>query len=319
MGVGPLNFYEQRRRGFTLIELLVVIAIIAILIALLLPAVQQAREAARRSDCKSRMKQIGLALHNYHDAHSVFPSATVTNASGTCPGPSVSQAPWTVMILPYLEDTARYESFNLATGTFGALFTHENSTTESTRQKVRNTKFECPSDPNSNESNANANYMAVMGGCTNGSDTGCCNSTGYTDTRIGSNNGMFYNNSSTRIRDLTDGTTNVLMIGESRYMQLAGGSGTYYATWASSFYRAGGPMYTTSVAVMNQINSSNSNPATAGMHQIMNNRFGSHHTGGAHFVLADGSVQFFSENVDINTLRGLARRGDGLPVGGYSN
>src|SRR5690606_40577402 len=104
-----MNFSQpipRRRGGFTLIELLVVIAIIAILLALLLPAVQQAREAARRSECKNKMKQLGLALHNYHDTHMAFPPGGITNANATNCNPTNGGepanvgAPWTVMILP---------------------------------------------------------------------------------------------------------------------------------------------------------------------------------------------------------------------------
>lgn len=310
---------QIRQRGFTLIELLVVIAIIAVLIALLLPAVQQAREAARRSQCKNNIKQLGLALHNYHDTHGAFPSATVTNVIGPCPAPGVSSAPWTVMILPFLDEAPRYNTFNFAGGTFGGLFIQEDSTTESAKQKLRLVKFECPSDPNSAESNANCNYMAVMGGCVNGTDpTGCCNVSGYPEQRIGSSNGIFYNNSNTKLRDLVDGSTNTLMIGESRYMVLKGASSQFYATWASSFYRAGGPMYSTATAVMNQINTSTLDPGVSGTWHIMNNQFGSRHVGGAHFMLADGSVQFVSQNIDITTLRCLARKNDGLPLGGMS-
>jgi len=95
-----------------LIELLVVIAIIAVLIALLLPAVQQAREAARRSTCKNKMKQIGLAMHNYHDTHRAFPPGVVSNKGGTCPTGGVGGAPWTVMILPFIDQAPRYKDFN---------------------------------------------------------------------------------------------------------------------------------------------------------------------------------------------------------------
>ena len=110
--------WHRRNSGFTLIELLVVIAIIAILVALLLPAVQQAREAARRTSCKNQLKQLGLALQNYHDVHSVFPigegfAGTVAQFASSCDG-SQKRAPWTVLILPYLEQGALYDSFNFS-------------------------------------------------------------------------------------------------------------------------------------------------------------------------------------------------------------
>ncbi len=101
----PLQRNSLRRSGFTLIELLVVIAIIAILIALLLPAVQQAREAARRTQCKNNMKQLGLAMHNYHDSMLVFPFATITRINGPAPAPGTSNSRqnWFHMILPYVD------------------------------------------------------------------------------------------------------------------------------------------------------------------------------------------------------------------------
>lgn len=314
---------SKRRLGFTLIELLVVIAIIAILIALLLPAVQQAREAARRSTCKNKLKQIGLALHNYHDTHRVFPPGVVTNQTGTCPaggGSGRGGAPWTVMILPFIDQAPRYQDFDTSAGTYFGLYPGGGGDTnsEADKQLERNSIYECPSDPNSNESNANLSYMGIMGGCVDGSSTDCCSSTSYPNTRIGSSNGMFFNNSKIRLRDLTDGSTNVFMLGESRYMQLKGGSATYYSTWASGFYMSGGPMYSTVVAIMNPLNSSASNPDQTGMHQIMNNRLGSHHEGGAHHAMADGSVHFVSENTDMTLYRAVARRGDALPTGGFA-
>ena len=110
-----MNYFNRFRRAFTLIELLVVIAIIAILIALLLPAVQQAREAARRTQCKNNLKQIGVALHNYHDVHSTFPQGKVVDRArvygGDCPGwVNGSGFSWRVMILPQIEQSALYST-----------------------------------------------------------------------------------------------------------------------------------------------------------------------------------------------------------------
>ena len=103
----------RQYRGFTLIELLVVIAIIAILIALLLPAVQQAREAARRTQCKNNMKQLGLALHNYHDVYNAFPSGWIAVDNGVQSAhDGLNGAGWGTMILPYLEQSALYNQFN---------------------------------------------------------------------------------------------------------------------------------------------------------------------------------------------------------------
>ncbi len=110
----------NQRRGFTLIELLVVIAIIAILIALLLPAVQQAREAARRSTCKNNLKQIGLALHNYHETHRVFPPSVASPGASSSSGIITNATGW-IMLLPYLDQATLYQQYNFdhATGIYG--------------------------------------------------------------------------------------------------------------------------------------------------------------------------------------------------------
>ncbi|MCA9088730.1 MAG: DUF1559 domain-containing protein [Planctomycetaceae bacterium] len=309
-----------RSRGFTLIELLVVIAIIAILIALLLPAVQQAREAARRSQCKNNMKQIALALHNYHDTHNAFPSGVVTGKSGICqtniPAGGFG-APWTVMILPFVDQAPRYNSFNTSSGQYFGLYPIQ-TLSESPRQLLRNSVFECPSDSNASEENATCNYMGISGGCSSTSDTGCC---ATSTSRYQSSNGILYNNSATRMRDIKDGTTNTFLVGESKYLILRGANPGYYATWASGYYEGGaGDVNTQTVAVcVNPINSSTLNPAATGgfTHEIHPATLGSEHTGGAHHTMADGSTQFISENIDLGVYRALGRKADSLPIGGF--
>ncbi|MES2792101.1 MAG: DUF1559 domain-containing protein [Planctomycetota bacterium] len=308
-----------RQRGFTLIELLVVIAIIAVLIALLLPAVQQAREAARRAQCKNKMKQLGLALHNYHDTFGAFPSGLVTNVGGVCQaGATQFGAPWTVMILPYVDQAPRYNTFNNTGGTFFGLYPIEASRTESPRQLLRNVVFECPSDPNASEGNATTNYMGIAGGCASAGETGCCVSAGQ---RYQSSNGIFYNNSKTGIRDITDGTTNVFMLGETRYLILAAANPGYYGTWASGLYQQGTDINTQTIATcVNQINSSAADPGRTGgfTHEIHPNTLGSRHIGGAHHTMADGSTHFISENINITVYQSMGRKSDGLPVGGFA-
>jgi prepilin-type N-terminal cleavage/methylation domain-containing protein len=140
----------QAASGFTLVELLVVIAIIGVLIGLLLPAVQAARESARRAACTNKMKQLALAVLNYTDAKGVFPSAAVTRpSSGDAGGYSwttgIGVGPsWSVVILPQLEDQARFDTFNIA-GTFAGCFNNDSTANNFSQQKVRHDSFICPS------------------------------------------------------------------------------------------------------------------------------------------------------------------------------
>jgi len=314
----------MKRLGFTLIELLVVIAIIAILIGLLLPAVQKVREAAARMKCQNNLKQLALALHNYHDANSVFPgAASIVPASGT-PSPfaisGTNRAPWTVLILPYIEQGPVFEQFNTKTGTFGGLFIQHDAATESVPQKAtRLQAFECPSDPNSNPTNRNLNYFAIMGGgnvvgtppiCAPG--VGPCHPVAVGNYRLTSDNGVLYVNSRTRITDVTDGTSNTFLLGESRYMQLQSGNAQYYATWASGYYGngVGGPYYPNGALTMNVPNSVNCNPATSGCHHMTPNT-GSYHTGGASFAMTDGSITFITNGVTLSNYQSLGVRNDG--------
>jgi len=310
---------SHRRRGFTLIELLVVIAIIAVLIALLLPAVQQAREAARRSQCKNNLKQIALALHNYHDTHRVFPPGTVVdlpvNVANFCKSgagdSSKSRAPWTVQILPYLEETPRYNAFRLDEN-FMIATTTGGSATNNAQCKRPMPKYQCPSDPNSKPTVPNMNYLGVMGGGAKGTED--CVST---SDRIFFLNGVFYPNSNTSMAKITDGTSNVFLVGETKYQPVATGRPDgAYITWASGTYFNGSGSPWTMGAAMYQINSQTKDPGTTDTFNFANSLFGSNHIGGCHFALGDGSVHFVSENIDQATYRQLAARADGLPVGG---
>ncbi len=317
---------KPKCKAFTLVELLVVIAIIGILIALLLPAVQSAREAGRRTQCMNKLKQIGLAMHSYHQSHSEFPPGTTTtfetSATQNCNmsgGEYDSRANWAIMILPYLDDGARYDEF-LFDQSFAGLFVSQFPTANDGFQKKRNVKFECPSDPNMGGSQAASSYFGVMGG----GPTPDCTGAEPWGGRVKYYTGMLYNNSSTSIRDCSDGTTNVFLCGESKYMILRGASGTddWWASWASGVWivsaAENGTGYSNIAAARWPINAVDMDNAHQTTFEIQSNLFGSHHPGGCHFLMVGGSVHFFSESMDEATYHTLANRADGLPLGGFS-
>lgn len=318
------------RRGFTLIELLVVIAIIAVLIALLLPAVQQAREAARRTQCKNNLKQLGLAMHNYHDTHLVFPPAWIERAPGParatgnltgCTAFSTKYASWTVMILPYIDEGNRYDRFNFSENfrTIDSQSTTANATNRAL-QEERNSKFECPSDPNSSSGNANINYLGVQGGgdyATMAAALQACTATG---TRRQYFNGVMVGNGNRNFGRLSDGTSNVFLLGESRYVTLrAPGNANgerYWMTWAIGNWS---DIPGLTGAAVRPINGSTFRPTSTYNPNVATEYFGSNHVGGAHFTMADGSVHFVSESMDLFTYQRLGAMNDGEPVGGLPN
>lgn len=315
----------QRWRAFTLIELLVVIAIIAILIALLLPAVQQAREAARRTQCKNNLKQIGLALHNYHDTYNRFPPGSFWNI--TVSGRTYHQGSLLTHLLPYVEQAAMFSqipfnnppgpSFNINNGTLpgGQLM----------RTAFRVPGYICPSDtagPNFNGISTVQNYAGSKGasnagspaaGHTTGGVVACPDA--YLSFRKGQNGGSgvsgpFHRNGrSDSIRDILDGTSNTIFVGEVRpecsahiqngWLEANNGQGM-----ASTLY----PI---------NIDTCDRNGA-AGCRYFANwtNEFAfrSRHVGGAQFLLGDGAVRFISENIDHEAYNRLGAKADGLTV-----
>ena len=193
----------RSRHGFTLIELLVVIAIIAVLVAILLPAVQQAREAARNSQCKNHIKQISIGLHNYHETHGVMPFATVTrwNGNNTLPGTAgtLQRQGWFHMLLPFVDQAPMYNAISpkIETNSFAGDWP------ESQRPIAT---FMCPSDPlNPKLTNQgfHGNYILCHG-----------NSQGGGNNTYDVKEGMFYPLSKTKLTDVKDGTSNTAMVGE---------------------------------------------------------------------------------------------------------
>lgn len=313
---------SRLRQAFTLIELLVVIAIIAVLIALLLPAVQQAREAARRTQCKNKLKQLALALHNYNSTHGVFPPGTISRASSGQSGQACSSvttprpgASWSVSVLPFLDETPRYNSFNTNENFTGAL-NAQGSSTNHAAWLLANNKFQCPSDPNSAPTVNNSNYLGVQGGGSSSSQSACYNAAG----NYFFSNGTLYHNSKITFRNITDGASNTFLIGESRYMPTPSGrTDGYHFGWASAATQesASSARPALCAVAFNGINSRSGSGGDSDMFNRFGALFGSFHVGGCHMSLGDGSVRFISENIDITSYRYLGRRDDGMAVGEY--
>ncbi|MEX1039747.1 MAG: DUF1559 domain-containing protein [Pirellulaceae bacterium] len=321
-----MTVFHRSRFGFTLVELLVVIAIIGVLVALLLPAVQQAREAARRMTCQNKLKQLALAIHNYHDTFNSFPSGGISNvsiqASDFCskaPGSggfSFSQAPWTVLILPFIEEGPRYDAFDLRAGIISiqddASFGNGNAANRA-QWLLNNEKYQCPSDPYSNETTRRNNYFGVQGG-----ETAFCSNSG--GARVWNKDGLIFHNAKVGFRDAIDGSSNVFLLGESIY-QTTEESNTIaqYSTWASSDWPRSVGMPSQAASAVLPINSQEPPSAVNGITWDISSRtFGSFHPGGCLFAMGDASVHFIPETIDLITYRTLAKRADGLPVGGFS-
>ncbi|MFN0198814.1 MAG: DUF1559 domain-containing protein [Planctomycetaceae bacterium] len=288
----------RTRRAFTLIELLVVIAIIALLIALLLPAVQQAREAARRAQCKNHLKQIGVALHNYHDAHNTFPPGYV-RPHGTS---------WHYHLLPYLEQAAVYNlvSFENYAGTTASASIWISGNNRLACETVLPV-FLCPSDPSrTQEDNANiakrahSNYVA------------CADSQELTDgsASLGAadKDGMFYRNSRTRIGEITDGSSNTIGVGEVTNHK-DGLNQDHWHTGSPEVEKTGpSELSTTEFSEFLGSMGPTLNQFIDGPNSSEEMSFRSAHTGMVNFLLMDGAVRTISENIDQNVRRMLATR-----------
>ncbi len=312
----PYTAVRCRSRGFTLIELLVVIAIIAILIALLLPAVQQAREAARRTQCRNHLKQIGLAIHNYESTFTKFPPSSISgfgqgvwNWPGTgAADPNIRLHSFASLILPYMDGANLYNTIDYSTSALGPA----NRTAAAQVLPF----YRCPSYSGKTYSDdplyvttvgysqfAIRNYVA-MGAKTVVGLSGAIPA-----------EGVMYPRSKTSFRDITDGSSNTLMIAETREEQAAvwidGSSASVAARWMALVP----PTYAG--------NTTSINYKTYFPGGVFPNSIGqtygpsSQHTGGAHHLLCDGAVRFLSENLDVNTYDALTSRNGGEVVGEF--
>lgn len=310
----PLN--DHSRRGFTLIELLVVIAIIAILVAILLPAVQQAREAARRSSCKNNLKQIGLAMMNYHETHECFPPGSIVllNASGT----TYNGHGWTwhASLLPYLELTSLYEQVQGANNNgMGS----EGGGTTSAKQQLAGqsiiSTFWCPSHLDvtlgaQKGGYAPSTYNANMGTLIGSSGDNCYGG-GVTDVagmraRGGCMNadGMFFISSHIAMCDVTDGASNTILVSEvidsGGDAEQLGGAGSDRKHCFSGGADSNPPTEMSEYLIAAEGN----DPINAYTEEAA----GSYHTGGAQFVFGDGRVRFLSENISMATYQSVSTR-----------
>ena len=326
----PPSSVSPKTRGFTLIELLVVIAIIAILIALLLPAVQQAREAARRSQCKNNLKQIGLALHNYHDTFNVFPYATAHASSnaGTPTGSQVLNHTGWVQLLPMMDQAPLYNQFNFdwATGTRNASGgtvvggTDPNVNTNLNLSKNVLSVLLCPSDDGPQTySSANATYGCGVSDSARTS-YGFSVNTGNGGTVWGSWNrtsrALFGLNSYSRFRDMKDGTSNTVAVVETTLDVDDGET----QSWACSSHVGQGINFAASRGINNWLCCSWRSPPNQQFQPGRNGEWGepgSLHPGGIQILLGDGAVRFISENIDSVTRRNLASISDGQVIGEF--
>ncbi|GIX04206.1 MAG: general secretion pathway protein GspG [Planctomycetaceae bacterium] len=366
------RWWPRVRRAFTLIELLVVIAIIAILIALLLPAVQQAREAARRTQCRNNLKQIGLAIHNYHDAFGMFPLSYdgslpywVKNTSTSIASTTLRQGgiSWITASLPYLDQAPLFNQI-AATGLFntpynvgtpGSGLGYDHPTVRQAAQTPLPVLM-CPSNPQE-KVHGNGGALFYFNNGSGWADGGGGGGTGYVGARTDYTGNMgyvwagwkdcegtvpnptpqwsspewvntysedwdnyprvrgcFWNRGSAKIAQITDGTSNTIAVFENHHWNLKSNP--------SDMNRN-----TTWISPVNAIDALDARMNTDRTSNLKNNGWStwdddtrctgwtSVHTGGAHCVMADGSVKFVSENIDwLNVQKAIATASGGEAI-----
>jgi len=305
----------RSRAGFTLIELLVVIAIIAILIGLLLPAVQKIREAANRMKCSNNLKQLGLAIHNYHDTNNVLPRSAGAgyNYGNTYP----NSWSWLAQLLPFIEQDNLYRTALLGNNPQPTLDTAPNPGVPSGKAVATIVKtYQCPSDGQNNRlwtdranmpggfAMAGTNYKGVAGSnwCwgtyTNNGPTGDCNG-------LDNGDGVFYRSDYVNpltLASVTDGLSNTLFAGEA-IPDL-----DYHTDWAFFNHATA----TCSIPLNYRLPGKTPGPDRYNWPEVYS--FRSFHAGGANFLIGDGGVRFVRDSIDLTTYRGLATRSGGETV-----
>ncbi|QDT63446.1 DUF1559 domain-containing protein [Calycomorphotria hydatis] len=328
----------RTRSGFTIVELLVVIAIISLLIAMLLPAVQQAREAARISQCKNNLKQIGLAMHNYHDNFATFPPGVCTKEPETtgvareklCDsgaahlqigGTSISASAygwtWNAFILPYMDQANLYQTLDVANApnemVYDVVVNGNNNTARLEQIQQPLSMMRCPSDPGPDLSQAfSFHRTGTIAGHNTTNDlmdlpvtnyVACHSNNHYVphatwncsvNARPENHHGVFGVNSKTRIRDITDGTSSTILVGEKSANFIYDGTSSH----------VGGILFLSSYT--SNSHQGRTNFASGGINIYGDTSastlfsFSSPHVGGAQFVFADGSVHFLNENIEFD-------------------